>query len=264
MSENNEIIADNESERIKRERDFHNDRFGNKKDKTISVADRYNMIRPSMDDYAGRVLAHCKNARVLEYGCGPNTYAKRIIDGGARSVTGIDISDEAIRISERNAKADAPDADMTFIRMNAEALEFPDNSFDLVCGVAILHHLDLQKAIPEIRRVLVPGGHCVFIEPLDHNPMLRLYRAFTPSIRTPDEHPLLKSDMDMILKGTKNADMSFHNFTSLPMHFLGKVFPDSMFGPTVKAFQSLDRFVFKAIPVSRWWAWSIVFEFQKG
>jgi SAM-dependent methyltransferase len=262
MSTSKRSEAEESSERILRERNFHNDRFGNNKHITTKTADRYNMIRPTMDDYARRVLAHSANSRVLEYGCGPNTYASRIINGGARSVVGIDISDEAIKASQENALRDSPGANMQFLRMNAEELEFESNSFDLVCGVAILHHLDLQKAIPEIRRVLTARGRCIFVEPLGHNPLLKLYRSFTPSIRTPDEHPLFRSDIDFMLNDSNSSDLTFHNFSSLPMHFVGRALPASMFGPLVKSLQRFDGLLFKVIPSARWWAWSIVVEFE--
>src|SRR3546814_1101008 len=78
--------------------------------------------------------------------------------------------------------------------MNAEAMTFPDDSFDLVFGSGIIHHLDIDRAFGEIARVLRPGGRAVFIEPLGLNPAIELYRRFTPSARTPDEHPLLRRD----------------------------------------------------------------------
>jgi ubiquinone/menaquinone biosynthesis C-methylase UbiE len=46
---------------------------------------------------------------------------------------------------------------------DAERLPFPDNSFDLVFGHAILHHIpDLDAAFSEFRRVLRPGGRIAF------------------------------------------------------------------------------------------------------
>src|SRR5204863_1512025 len=46
---------------------------------------------------------------------------------------------------------------------DASALPFPDNSFDLVFGHAVLHHLpDLDAAFAEFRRVLGPGGMLAF------------------------------------------------------------------------------------------------------
>jgi ubiquinone/menaquinone biosynthesis C-methylase UbiE len=64
--------------------------------------------------------------------------------------------------------------------MNAEATTFPDNSFDLICGSSILHHLNLDKACAEIRRILRPDGGAVFIEPLGHNPLINMFRKLTP------------------------------------------------------------------------------------
>jgi SAM-dependent methyltransferase len=49
------------------------------------------------------------------------------------------------------------------IRADAESLPFPDGSFDLVVGHAVLHHLpDLERAFSELLRVLEPGGRIVF------------------------------------------------------------------------------------------------------
>ena len=57
--------------------------------------------------------------------------------------------------------------------------------FDAVLGKQILHHLDLGVAIPEIVRVLRPGGRAVFLEPLIHNPLLEGYRRLTPHLPQP-------------------------------------------------------------------------------
>ena len=48
-------------------------------------------------------------------------------------------------------------------RADAESLPFPDQSFDLVLGHAVLHHLpDLSRAFSEFQRVLRPGGRIAF------------------------------------------------------------------------------------------------------
>jgi len=49
------------------------------------------------------------------------------------------------------------------IRCEADKLPFPDESFDLVFGHAVLHHLpDLDAAFAEFQRVLTPGGTLIF------------------------------------------------------------------------------------------------------
>jgi SAM-dependent methyltransferase len=53
--------------------------------------------------------------------------------------------------------------DVRAARADAEALPFPDGSFDLVLGHAVLHHLpNLSRAFSEFHRVLTPGGRIVF------------------------------------------------------------------------------------------------------
>ena len=56
--------------------------------------------------------------------------------------------------------------------------------------MAILHHIDINKAAREVSRVLKPGGKAFFIEPLAHNPISNMWRRLSPSIRTSDEQPL--------------------------------------------------------------------------
>jgi len=51
------------------------------------------------------------------------------------------------------------------MEMNAEALEFENNSFDTVCISFSLHHLDkIDKVLAEMKRVLKPGGHFIIQE----------------------------------------------------------------------------------------------------
>ena len=53
--------------------------------------------------------------------------------------------------------------DVTTVETEAETLPFEDESFDLVLGHAVLHHIpDLDKAFAEFRRVLRPGGMIAF------------------------------------------------------------------------------------------------------
>src|SRR5204862_217097 len=59
-------------------------------------------------------------------------------------------------------------------RCDAQELPFPDDSFDLVFGHAVLHHLpDLDVAFREFRRVLKPGGRVAFCgEPSEYGDRL--------------------------------------------------------------------------------------------
>src|SRR6476659_2116669 len=129
-----------------REREFHNRTFA---DHTRDSVAKFYAVDGSSNAFYERYLeSHGADRRVLEYGCGPGSYAFFLAQRGAQ-VTGIDISDVAIeQAADRARKEGLSGCD--FQVMNAESLAFPEGSFELVCGTGILHHLDLQKAAAEL------------------------------------------------------------------------------------------------------------------
>jgi SAM-dependent methyltransferase len=139
-------------------------------------------------------LFDARGKRVLVYGCGPANEAKRLVDAGALFVSGIDISEAEVAVAWRQAHEGRYADRVAFRAGDAHDTGYPDGSFDLVVGSAIIHHLDIPRALPEIRRILAPGGRAVFLEPLAHNPLLRFGRWLTPGARTADEHPITTED----------------------------------------------------------------------
>ena len=126
---------------------------------------------------------------VLEYGCGEGWITRELAARGAR-VDAFDISAEAVRKThEVLAAKDLADR-CTIRQMGGEKLDYADASFDVAFGFAIIHHLDLALALPELHRVLKPGGVAWFAEPLATNPLINVYRRLTPQYRTADEKPL--------------------------------------------------------------------------
>ena len=111
----------------------------------------------------------------LEIGCGTGIFSELLARSGA-GVTAVDLSPE---LAEK-ARAPTSAPNLKFLVMNVERLEFPDNSFDCVCGSSVLHHLDLAKALPEMLRVLKPGGAFVFTEPNMLNPQILLQKNIPP------------------------------------------------------------------------------------
>ncbi len=96
-------------------------------------------------------------ARVLDVGCGSG-WATRLLAGYAINgqVTGIDISDEMIRVARESSQA-FPNTD--FEVASAEQLPFTDNEFTQAFSMESLYYYsDILKALTEIHRVLRPGG----------------------------------------------------------------------------------------------------------
>jgi len=158
---------------------------------------------------------------VLEYGCGSTASAPKLIRAGAAHVTGFDISEGEIRRIRERAVAEGIADRCEFIVADAHRLPFPPDSFELIVGRSILHHLDLRVALSELRRVLRPGGVAVFSEPLAHNPLLRLGRWLTPQARTPDEHPLTVADWELcgsIFSGFEHHEVEFLSLPLMPLN----------------------------------------------
>jgi ubiquinone/menaquinone biosynthesis C-methylase UbiE len=98
----------------------------------------------------------------LEIGAGTGYFTLNLLRAGiVREAVATDISPGMLRTLEANAKRLR--VPVSTAVADAEALPFEDESFDLVFGHAVLHHLpDLRQAFFEFARVLRPGGTLVF------------------------------------------------------------------------------------------------------
>jgi SAM-dependent methyltransferase len=203
--------------------------------------------------YADFIGDAAPGRRVLEYGCGTGSYAFYLAGRGAR-VVGIDVSEVAIRLAVARAREKGL-AGARFVEMNAERMAFSDGAFDLICGSGILHHLDLERALDELCRVLRPEGTAIFMEPLGHNPVFNLFRRATPQYRTRDEHPLRRGDFARMRARFACCEVRYHHLLTLLAVPLGRT---PLFSPALRALEALDRGLLRLVPPLRWWAWYAV------
>jgi len=111
------------------------------------------------------------NIRVLECGCGTGVFTREIVNTNA-DITAVDISRDLLE----EAKVQCLEENVTFKRTNLEKpVELKNDYFDAIYGVSVLHHLNLQEALPALFSKLKPGGHCVFSEPNLLNPINKYY-----------------------------------------------------------------------------------------
>lgn len=98
-------------------------------------------------------------ARVLEVGTSAGTNLRMLRDLGFSDVTGLDFSDEAIRLCAENGLGIVQKGDIT-------AMPFADDTFALVLATDIIEHVeDDARALSEIARVLAPGGTALITVP---------------------------------------------------------------------------------------------------
>jgi SAM-dependent methyltransferase len=244
-----------EPDRYKRESEFHDRVF---QDESRHGTDRfYSITVRSKAFYRNTLLDAARGSRVLEFGCGPHSHAPLLAQRGAAAF-GIDISPVAIR-QYRDVLARRGVTEASASVMNAEQLAFPDQSFDVVCGTGILHHLDLRRSYSEIARTLRPTGLGLFIEPMGHNPAINAYRNRTPELRTPDEHPLLVSDLKLAEEYFEKVECRFFHLSTLGLFPLHRT---AAFPSLLGAMDRLDQFLFKALPFTRKHAWAVVLQFK--
>src|SRR5918994_3240853 len=102
--------------------------------------------------------------RALEIGAGTGYFSLNLLRAGVVDhAVATDISQGMLDALVASAGELGLANRVQTVRTEAERLPFPDDSFDLVFGHAVLHHLpDLDGAFREFRRVLRPGGAVVF------------------------------------------------------------------------------------------------------
>ncbi|MBI3871828.1 MAG: methyltransferase domain-containing protein [candidate division Zixibacteria bacterium] len=198
----------------------------------------------------GAISGRC----LLEIGCGTGRLTRQFARAGA-IVTGVDVSSAMVRKAKRSAECDGF-KDIRIACGNVEALPFRNDSFDAIYGHSILHHLNISESAAELARVLRRGGVAVFVEPLGTNPALRLFRALTPSRRTPTERPLTLTQVAHV--GTHFRAHSHQEFylTALTAFFWYYVWRnDARFRRTILRMHEVDRRLFRFLPWISRYAW---------
>ena len=185
--------------RAKREREFFNQHTN-----PSAVPDELLKVPAWMNAIPEEVAEHVPNLhdkQVCEVGCGYGVIASYFAQHGAR-VWGFDVSETNIFMAQRTAQVNGVAERMSLQVMQGECLAYADDSFDLVFGNAVLHHLDIAAGAREIYRVLKPGGVAIFREPLGENRLLEWARncswRSSNHRHTDDEHSLRYRDVETL------------------------------------------------------------------
>ncbi len=116
-------------------------------------------------DYAediSRRVAACQPRRVLEIAAGTGIVTRQLrnlLSNGVE-LTATDLNPPMLEIAHMKFR---PDELIEFRPVDAAALPFADNSFDvLVCQFGVMFFPEKEKSYREALRVLVPGGHYLF------------------------------------------------------------------------------------------------------
>jgi SAM-dependent methyltransferase len=209
------------TDRLASEREFH-DRQAQDRSLTyhlrpdaLSVEDDAYLAHETWIRPAFAKLGNLQGIDVLDYGCGHGLASVVLARHGAH-VTACDLSPGYLQEAYRRTQANG--VKVQFVQVDGERLPFLDQSFDRIWGNAILHHLNLEVAGRELRRVLRPGGLAVFCEPWGENPFLNWARrrlTYPDKQRTRDEQPLRRSDLAILRNYFPGLEWQGYQFLSM-------------------------------------------------
>ncbi len=215
-------------------------------------------LRQQAIDFSYQLLGELKGKELLEIGAGSGQQAVYLASQGAK-VQVIDISTESLKAVSRLAEDN--DVIINHQQMNAEALAFPAESFDLIYINSVLMHVNQEKVLPECSRVLKRGGHLVIVEPLQYAPFVQLYRWLSSYQKTKPRYATLTMFRNNRHYFREFMHQEFYLFSSalLPLVYTNSVLLRKLYIISSK----IDSGLTKTFPSLRRLGWIAVVRYTK-
>ena len=245
------------TERQRIEKDWHDKKFR----PGVDTTDDRQIDRATKFFWAS--VGRPQDLTILDFGCGDGWLSVKLAKQG-NTLYGFDLS-ESLIARARQLAADAQVSERaTFREMAAESLDYPPSSFDMVIGTSILHHTDLSITLQRIRESLKPEGRAIFLEPLNQNIALRIWRLLTPWRRTETERALTSDDLAAVIRLFPRTRFRYFCLTSMFAVALLFVMPKSRAAHSVNAWlEDLDDRIFAMFPSLGRFAAVTVMDMQK-
>lgn len=209
-----------------------------------------------------------EGSSLLDFGSGPGENALRFTRIGYQ-VEGFDISESNIEVSRKLFERYECASKGNFQVSPAEILPYQDNTFDMIAGVDILHHVDIKKSVSECRRVLKPGGTAIFREPvevpvLDKIRNTGIVKFFAPKSKsfelhiTDDERKLNSDDIKIIESIFPSMELKRYSILAR----FDKFFREGS-DPEPSFLEKLDHLLMNNIPFLKYLGGVIIFVLKK-
>ncbi len=256
---------------VQREREFHNQWAKDLDIESLLVKESFEKPTAIENKASLKQMGDLKGKKLLDLGCGAGETSVYFATQGAE-VHACDVAEDFLPVGNR--LAEKYNTSVTFLAASATELPYKDETFDIVFGNGVLHHVDLELSAKEIKRVLKPGGKAIFIEPLPYNPIINVYRYIARDVRTVDEKPLTNKQIKDFVSNYSSNSKQYCWFFSLYIfiHFFlvkrwhpGKVRywkkvieVGDDFSGIFRFLQKIDHFLMKYVPFLRPLCWNVV------
>jgi SAM-dependent methyltransferase len=219
-------------------------------------------MKPSVHLAGLDALGNILDKKVLDLACGAGYSALELVERGAQ-VMALDLSEQGLDITLKRIAKNGYEGKAQAVRASVEQLPFADESFDFVFAQNFLMHVSAEKVGREVWRVLKPGGRAVFIEPLSHHPLVKLYRALFSAYKGTRPRWCTREDIQALsvpFKKVENGD--FYFLTALAS--VGFVQSRGwLLKPTWAVLNGLDTVLGKIIPHTRRMRWVCLAKLDK-
>jgi SAM-dependent methyltransferase len=265
------LPGDAGADRRRRESEFH-DRIASDLDPAATLVDETFTARTAAENqHILQQFGDVRGKRVLDYGCGLAEGGIYLAKLGAK-VVGMDVSERMLASAQQLAGHHGVALETRLV--TTPQIPADDGEFDLIYGNGVLHHVDLDTAIPELARVLRPEGRGCFLEPLPYNPLINVYRKMADKVRTVDETPLRFEDIERFR--SHFSELSHREFWLLTLsvflkfflvdrvhpnqeRYWKKIYTDAaLVAPLYAPLERVDRWLLDRVPPLRRLCWVTV------
>jgi SAM-dependent methyltransferase len=205
-------------------------------------------------EYAFHLLGDVRGKTILEYGCGDGENTVVLANRGAKIIA-LDISAELLDLARKRLDVNGCD-DVELLIGSAHSLPLPDESVDVIFGMAILHHLELELAAREVLRVLKKGGRAIFEEPTRNSKLVSRVRKLFPQRAdvSPFERPLTSKELKDFAAPCRYEERAFQLVFSSLASFVPR-----WSGQATK----LDAYLLRLVPPLSYYSTVTVFQMVK-
>jgi SAM-dependent methyltransferase len=181
--------------------------------------DRYRNPPPDTPfalEYAFHLLGDIRGRTVLDLGCGTGENIIPLVERGAR-VIGMDISPDLIALAQK--RLDDAELEATLEVGSAYDTGQPDESVDLIFCIALLHHLDIGRAVDEMLRILAKGGIVILKEPVRFSRAYAFLRGMLPAREDVSEfeHPLTREEVTAMTRRFEVREVRYFRLPFIPL-----------------------------------------------